>query len=73
MIQQCVSIRPDGLLQAASNVAGACDYVITSGGIWDWTIADAKPVLFAVLLLWTIAFTIRVCIKTLNSGDVDHD
>jgi hypothetical protein len=73
MIQQCVSIRPDGLLQVASNVAGACDYVITSGGVLDWTIADAQPVLVSVLILWAIAYTIRVLIKTLNSGEVNHD
>ncbi len=73
MIQQCVSIRPDGLLQAASNVAGACDYVITSGGVLDWTIADAQPVLASVLTLWAVAYAIRACIKVLNSGDVNHD
>ncbi len=73
MIQQCVSIRPDGLLQVASNVAGSCDYIITSGGVWDWTVADAQPVLASVLILWAIAYTIRVCIKTLNSGEVNHD
>ncbi|MDW5418874.1 hypothetical protein R6242_20085 [Iodobacter sp. CM08] len=73
MISQCVEIRPDGLLQIASNVAGACDYVITSGGIWDWSIQDATPVLGSVVLLWAIAFTFRVVIKALNSGDVKNE
>lgn len=73
MIQQCVSIRTDGLLQIASNVATSCQYVITSGSVMDWTIEDAKPVVAAVALLWAIAYFFRVLIKTVNqSGDLNE-
>ncbi|AMC34254.1 hypothetical protein [Janthinobacterium sp. B9-8] len=73
MIQQCVSIRPDGLLQIASNVATNCQYVITSGSVMDWTIEDAKPVLAAIALLWATAYFFRVLIKTINQDGDSND